>query len=400
MVLAMDPGIEPARVWDGAAPQAALVKMRVTCHIYYSIYLNSAMEQGDPISHFFPDQASVDLYAVLNIQENAKQEDIKKAYRRLALKYHPDKHATATDAAKADASLKFQQVGFAYAILSDEKKRQRYDKTGKTSEVFDFSEGEDGWEAYFEDLFDRVTRSRLDELKKEYQGSAEEMEDLLSAYIETKGSLAELMNLIPHSTHDDEARFMDIISDLITKGELPNLPLWESSTKDEEARLFRKKASKKEAIEAEEMAKELGVWDEFYGSGKTGERRGKAKGKGKAKAGGESRHEGKGERETEDDYSALQALILKKKEKNLDAFFDNLAAKYTEPEKPKGNSKKRGRDNDNEGQPQKKKRSVPLAPDIDDEEFAKLQEKLFGSKEKPTQKRTPDGKRVGKGRKS
>jgi DnaJ family protein C protein 9 len=55
-------------------------------------------------------------------------------------------------------------------VLSDEKRRQRYDKTGKTDEGFDFGAGEDGWDAYFEELFDRVTRGKLDEMKKEYQG--------------------------------------------------------------------------------------------------------------------------------------------------------------------------------------------------------------------------------------
>ena len=128
------------------------------------------MDHDDPISQFFPDQ-EVDLYAVLLLKQDASSDDVKKAYRRLALKYHPDKHATASDDVKKDASLKFQQVGFAYAVLSDEKKRKRYDKTGSTADSLDFGEGEDGWEAYFEDLFDRVTRGRLDEMKKEYQGT-------------------------------------------------------------------------------------------------------------------------------------------------------------------------------------------------------------------------------------
>lgn len=128
------------------------------------------MDHNDPISQFFPDQ-EVDLYAVLQLKQDASSDDVKKAYRRLALKYHPDKHATASDDAKNDASIKFQQVGFAYAILSDEKKRKQYDKTGSTADSLDFGEGEDGWEAFFEDLFDRITRGRLDEMKKEYQST-------------------------------------------------------------------------------------------------------------------------------------------------------------------------------------------------------------------------------------
>ena len=130
-------------------------------------------DRPDPISQFFPDQEpeSVDLYAVLGVENSAKPDEIKKAYRKLALIHHPDKHATAGESAKADASLKFQQIGFAYAVLGDEKRRERYDKTGKTDEGIELGPGEDGWDAYFEDLFEKVTKQRLDELKKEYQGT-------------------------------------------------------------------------------------------------------------------------------------------------------------------------------------------------------------------------------------
>ncbi|KAL0946914.1 hypothetical protein HGRIS_013075 [Hohenbuehelia grisea] len=325
------------------------------------------MDDQDPISQFFPDQDSVDLYAVLNLTSEAKLDAIKKSYRRLALVYHPDKHTTSSDDVKANASTKFQQIGFAYAVLSDEKRRQRYDRTGKTDEGFEMGPGDDGWDAYFEDLFDRVTRGKLDEMKKETSpGSAEEVEDLKRAYTDTGGSIGEILTHIPHSTDEDESRFIVIISDLIKKGDLPSLPVWESSIKDEKSRLVRKKQSDKEAKEAEKLAKDLGVWDEFYGSGKTGKR----KGKGKGKAEEETK-----EAEVED-VSALQALILKKKQNNMDGFFDSLAAKYAEPEK-KGKGKKRAAAV-NDDTPAKKSKTAP--PDIDDEEFAKLQEKLFGDK--------------------
>ncbi|KAH7877667.1 DnaJ domain-containing protein [Lentinula edodes] len=93
------------------------------------------MDHDDQISTFFPVEESVDLYAVLSVSNDSKLDEIKKSYRRLALKYHPDKHATASESAKSEASLKFQHVGFAYAVLSDEKRRRRWDLTGKTDEV-------------------------------------------------------------------------------------------------------------------------------------------------------------------------------------------------------------------------------------------------------------------------
>lgn len=128
------------------------------------------MDDNDPTSLFFSGDEEVDLYTVLSLDRNATLDAIKKAYRRLALVYHPDKHATASERVKEDASTKFQQIGFAYTVLSDPNRKARYDSTGRTDEGFDLGAGEDGWEKYFEELFDRVTRGKLDEMKKEYQG--------------------------------------------------------------------------------------------------------------------------------------------------------------------------------------------------------------------------------------
>jgi len=204
--------------------------------------------------------------------------------------------------------------------------------------------------------------------------SLEEIEDLKEVYETTKGDLNEIMAHIPHSTHDDEPRFITIITDLIKKKELKSTPTWNSSSKDEKAKMIRKKGAEREAKEAEDLAKELGVWDEFYGSGKASARkRGKGKGKGRGK---------EGDGEGDEDHSVLQALILKKKEKNTDTFFDSLASKYAEPSSKK--SKNRKRDNDAEEadeSPRKKSRShIPPPPELDDAEFAKIQQKLFGDK--------------------
>jgi len=332
-------------------------------------------DHPDPITQFFPDvnPEDVDLYTVLSLTSSATPDEIKKAYRKLALIHHPDKHATASETAKADASLKFQQVGFAFSVLSDAKRRERYDKSGRTDDGAELEPGEGGWEAYFEDLFDQVTKNKLDELKKEYQGSQEEAEDLKTAYTEEDGSIEGIMQHIPHSTFDDEARFIVTITDLIKKGDLPSLPQWEKSIEDEKAKLVRKKQAEKEAGEAEELAKELGVWDEFYGGGKAGP---KKKGKEKAK-------------DTEkDDLSALQAVI-RKRQQGREGILSGLMAKYEEAEKPskgKTKGKKRGKDEDDEqdSPPKKKSKRTAEEPEISEEEFKALQERLFGQKKSPS----------------
>lgn len=67
-----------------------------------------------------------DYYDVLEVSRNTSAEEIKKAYRRLALKYHPDKNPDNRDQARE----KFKEVSEAYKILSDSEKRQIYDQYG------------------------------------------------------------------------------------------------------------------------------------------------------------------------------------------------------------------------------------------------------------------------------
>jgi curved DNA-binding protein CbpA len=69
-----------------------------------------------------------DLYKLLEIPREASQEDIRKAHRRLVLKYHPD--ANPND---PTATERFKQVQQAYEVLSDENKRREYDKRFHTS---------------------------------------------------------------------------------------------------------------------------------------------------------------------------------------------------------------------------------------------------------------------------
>jgi len=68
-----------------------------------------------------------DYYKVLEISKSATQVDVKKAYRKLALKWHPDKNPDK----KEEAEKKFKEISEAYEVLSDEKKRKIYDQFGK-----------------------------------------------------------------------------------------------------------------------------------------------------------------------------------------------------------------------------------------------------------------------------
>jgi len=67
------------------------------------------------------------LYEVLDIQSDASLEQVKKAYKRLALQYHPDRPNGNKE--------KFQQIAMAYEVLSDKSKRQEYDLLMKRSKM-------------------------------------------------------------------------------------------------------------------------------------------------------------------------------------------------------------------------------------------------------------------------
>ena len=69
-----------------------------------------------------------DYYSILGVSKNATSEEIKKAYRNLAFKYHPDRNPN-----NKDAEEKFKKISEAYNILGDENKRSEYDRYGSSS---------------------------------------------------------------------------------------------------------------------------------------------------------------------------------------------------------------------------------------------------------------------------
>lgn len=124
------------------------------------------------------DEVDFDYYEVLGVSRTATQEEIKKGYRRMAMKYHPDRN-------KGDkhAEEKFKQVGEAYEVLKDEQKRAAYDRYGRSAfnggaggpgaadsgvRGFDASVRRHG--RYFLRDFRRRTRPQLGQNKQMFRG--------------------------------------------------------------------------------------------------------------------------------------------------------------------------------------------------------------------------------------
>ena len=102
-----------------------------------------------------------DYYQVLGVSQNASDEQIKKAFRKLALKYHPDRNKDES------ADAKFKEINEAYHVLSDPEKRANYDRFGHAGVGSQGSSGFEGFENFggFGDIFDAFfggssTRSR------------------------------------------------------------------------------------------------------------------------------------------------------------------------------------------------------------------------------------------------
>lgn len=69
-----------------------------------------------------------DYYKILCVNRNATEDEIKRAYRKQAVLHHPDKHASDSEAKQHAEEQLFKEVGEAYSVLSDPKKRVRYDR--------------------------------------------------------------------------------------------------------------------------------------------------------------------------------------------------------------------------------------------------------------------------------
>lgn len=260
----------------------------------------------------------IDPYAVLQVEKDSTPLTIKKAYKKLSLKYHPDKIQQLN--LDVDKTV-FPQIQFAYSILSDPGKRSRYDATG----LLGFSGEEDvfDWKEYFDQMTDKITIDMIEEDRAKYQGSEEEKEDILHNFVYYEGDFLRLFEVIPHLEFDEtqESRVFDLIEEALVSGSIEmdkNMQrTWDKYKKLRKTKVKQMlKKLAKEAKQAEEMSKKI-------------------------------------TKKPIKNEGDLAALIQRKNAGRLDDLIDNLEAKY--------------------GKSKGKKRQ---APDLDDEEFERIQRSM------------------------
>ncbi|KAG0648939.1 putative J domain-containing [Hyphodiscus hymeniophilus] len=245
-------------------------------------------------------------YAVLGIEKTATADEIKSAYRKAALKHHPDKAAPNK---QEEAKVRFQELAFAYAVLSDPIRRKRYDVTGSTSESLQ-ADGDFSWSDFYRSQYaDIVTPDAIETFSKQYRGSDEEGDDVLAAYEKFRGKMSKVYQVVMLSNMlEDEDRFRGYIDEAIASGDVETY----SAYADESAKQREERFNKARKVAEREEKEALVEAD---------------------------KHKKAAKKESSED--SLMAIIRGRQAERNGAFMDAFAEKWgAQEKKPKGKGKK------------------------------------------------------------
>ncbi|KAI3772574.1 hypothetical protein L6452_03763 [Arctium lappa] len=213
------------------------------------------------------------LYEILGVERTASQQEIKKAYHKLALRLHPDKNP-----GDEDAKEKFQQLQKVISILGDEEKRALYDQTGCVDDADLAGDVVQNLKDFFRSMYKKVTEADIEEFEANYRGSESEKTDLIDLYKKYKGHMNRLFcSMLCSDSKLDSHRFKDILDEAISTGEVKSTKAYQkwakqvSETKPPTNPLQRRGKSKKEsddlyAIISQRQSERKGRLDAMFSS--------------------------------------------------------------------------------------------------------------------------------------
>ena len=224
------------------------------------------MSAATTISQAFGEGAN--LYTIVLGLDDDKptQSQLRKAYYRRALLYHPDKQKQKTKEEKEDAKRKFQAVSLAYAILKDDEKRKEYDQCGEMNDDYEDDDefgrgkksGTDIWKDIFASTFGKVTTKGIDEFTQSYKCSEEEEKDVLKYYTMFQGNLDKMLECVMCSDVIDKERWVeDYIKPAIDKCSVEDFSHQiKKSLSNNESSKKKKKSKRKKKAEIEKEKEE------------------------------------------------------------------------------------------------------------------------------------------------
>jgi DnaJ family protein C protein 9 len=202
--------------------------------------------------------AGQSVYEVLGVARGASTDEIKKGYRKMALRVHPDVNHS------KEATVEFQYLSRCHELLADPRRRARYDATGVMDDGSGAGMGDDDLAAaaasedayaYWRTLFPKITPEDIEAYRATYEGGEEEKEDLANAWAQHKPNVRLVFEAVPFASAASVprlcARLNDELGARISKAAITTLQ--RQLAKDEQA----------EAGEAEEAMQQLSAQEQL-----------------------------------------------------------------------------------------------------------------------------------------
>lgn len=147
---------------------------------------------------------------------------------------HPDR---VDEEHKVEATEKFKVLGKIHSILSDSNKRAVYDECGEFDEE---SDSAFDWVDYWRSLFKKITIEDIQNYEKDYIGSEMELKDVKRAYIDGKGDMDYMFEMVPFINCESEDRIMEAVKKMIEDGEVPEYKSFTEEPKKKKDRRWKK----------------------------------------------------------------------------------------------------------------------------------------------------------------